>query len=63
MTRIVLSVVTGLVGSDRGARPGLFVASGVIFGAAMVGMGRQVLSAAAAAPGNDASGVDSKTAR
>ena len=42
---------------------GLFVASGVIFGAAMVGVGKQVLLAAAKAPGSEASSVDPKTAR
>ena len=47
----VLSVVTGLVGQIVARAAGLFVASGVIFGAAMVGVGRQVLLTAAAAPG------------
>ena len=45
----VLSVVTGLVGQIVARGAGLFVVSGVIFGAAMVGVGRQVLLAAAAA--------------
>ena len=58
-----LSVVSGLVGQIVARAAGLFVASGVIFGAAMVGVGRQVLLAAAAAPGNEASSVDPKTAR
>ena len=39
----VLSVVTGLAGQIVAPAAGLFVASGVIFGAAMVGVGRQVL--------------------
>ena len=39
----VLSVVTGLFGQIVHAAS-LFVASGVIFGAAMLGVGRQVLS-------------------
>jgi hypothetical protein len=41
----VLSVVTGLVG-QIGPHASLFVASGVIFGVAMMGVGRQVLLAA-----------------
>jgi hypothetical protein len=45
-----LSVVTGLVGQIVPRAEALFVASGVIFGAAMVGVGRQVLWAATAAP-------------
>ena len=59
----VLSVVTGLVGQIVARAAGLFVASGVIFGAAMVGVGKQVLLAAAAAPGNEASSVDPKMPR
>ena len=59
----VLSVVTGLVGQIVARAAGLFVASGVIFGAAMVGVGRQVLLAVAAAPRNEASSVDPKKAR
>jgi len=39
----VLSVVTGLVGQIAPHGAALFVASGVIFGAAMMGVGRQVL--------------------
>ena len=58
-----LSVVTGLVGQIVARAAGLFVASGVIFGAAMVGVGRQVLLAAAAAPGNEPSSVDPKMAQ
>ena len=58
-----LSVVSGLVGQIVARAAGLFVASGVIFGAAMVGVGRQVLLAAAAAPVHEASRVDPKTAR
>ena len=50
----VLSVVTGFVGQIVARAATLFVASGVVFGAAMVGVGRQVLLAAAAAPGNEA---------
>jgi hypothetical protein len=38
----VLSIVTGLVG-QIGSRASLFIASGVIFGAAVAGAGRQVL--------------------
>ncbi len=45
-----LSFVTGLVGQIVPGAAALFVASGVIFGAAMVGVGRQVLRAATAAP-------------
>ena len=41
----VLSVVTGLVGQIVARAAGLSVLSGVIFGAAMVGVGRQVLLA------------------
>jgi hypothetical protein len=40
----VLSVLTGLVGQAALHSPALFVASGVIFGAAMLGVGRQVLA-------------------
>jgi hypothetical protein len=58
----VLSIVTGLVGQRVTRAGGLFVVSGVIFGAAMVGVGRQVLLAAAA-PRNKARSVDPKTAR
>ena len=57
----VLSVVTGLVGQVVPHAAALFVASGVIFGAAMMGVGRQVLLAATAAPRNEASTVDTKT--
>ena len=46
----VLSVLTGLVGQIALHAPALFVASGAIFGAAMLGVGRQVLLAATAAP-------------
>jgi hypothetical protein len=59
----VLSIVTGLVGQIVPRAAVLFVASGVIFGAAMVGMGRQVLLAATAAPRNEGSRVDPKSAR
>ena len=59
----VLSVVTGLVGQIVARAADFFVASGVIFGVAMVGVGRQVLLAAAAAPGNEASSVDPETPR
>ena len=45
-----LSFVTGLVGQIVPRAAALFVASGLIFGAAMVGVGRQVLLAATAAP-------------
>lgn len=40
----------------------LWVASGVIFGAAMVGVGRQRLLAATAAPRNEGGRVDQKSA-
>ena len=40
----VLSVLTGLVGQAARHSPALFAASGVIFGAAMLGVGRQVLA-------------------
>ena len=43
-----LSIGTGLVG-QIGSRPSLFVASGVIFGAAVAGVGRQVLLGASTA--------------
>ena len=59
----VLSVVTGLVGQIVARAAGLFVVSGVIFGAAMVGVGRQVLLAANAAPGNEARSINPKTVR
>jgi len=39
----VLSIVTGLVGQIGAHAAALFVASGVIFGAATIGVGRQVL--------------------
>jgi hypothetical protein len=42
----LISVVTGVVGQRVPSAADLFVASGVAFGAAMVGMGGQVLSAA-----------------
>ena len=42
--------------------PALFVASGVIFGAAMLGVGRQVLRAATAAPRNEAPGIIPRSA-
>ena len=51
----VLSMVTGLVGQVVPGAAAMFVASGVIFGAAMVGVGRQILLAATAAPRNEAS--------
>ena len=44
-----LSLMTGLFGQLTQRSADLFVASGVIFGAAMVGVGYQVLSASAAA--------------
>jgi hypothetical protein len=44
----VLSIVTGLVGQIV-SRASLFVASGVIFGAAVSGAGRQVLLGVSAA--------------
>ena len=47
----VLSVVTGLAGQIGPQRETLFVASGVIFGAAMMGVGRQVLLAASVTSG------------
>jgi hypothetical protein len=59
----VLSIVTGLVGQIVPRAAVLFVASGVIFGAAMVGVGRQVLLAATAAPRNEGSRVAPKSAR
>jgi hypothetical protein len=51
-----LSIVTGLLGQIVPRAP-LFVASGAIFGAAVVGAGRQVLLAATAASRNEASRV------
>ena len=50
----VLSITTGLVGQATPRLAVLFVASGVIFGAAMVGVGYQVLWNATAAQRNDA---------
>jgi hypothetical protein len=47
----VLSIVTGLVGQIA-SRASLFVASGVIFGAAVAGAGRQVLVAVSTASRN-----------
>ena len=49
----VLSIVTGLVGQIV-SRASLFVASGVIFGAAVAGAGRQVLLGVSAASRNKA---------
>src|SRR5262245_39140520 len=46
---LVLSLMTGLVGQIGQQSAGAFVASGVIFGAAMVGVGYQVLFGAPAA--------------
>ena len=43
---LLISVVTGAVGQRVPSAADLFVASGVAFGAAMVGVGGQVLSAA-----------------
>ena len=43
-----LSIVTGLVGQIV-SRASLFIASGVIFGAAVAGVGRQVLLGASTA--------------
>jgi len=60
----VLSLMTGLAGQIVQRSAPLFVASGVIFSAAMVGVGRQVLLAASAAPRNEGSSrVDPKAAR
>jgi hypothetical protein len=59
----VLSVVTGVVSQIAQNAAALFVASGVIFGSAMLGVGRQVLLAATPAPRNEASGVDTTSAR
>jgi hypothetical protein len=56
----VLSVMTGLAGQIVQRSASLFAASGAIFGAAMVGVGRQVLLAATAASRNEASGVDQR---
>ncbi|HEX7796954.1 MAG TPA: hypothetical protein VF456_21475 [Vicinamibacterales bacterium] len=58
----VLSIVTGIVGQIVSRAALLFVASGVIFGAAMVGVGRQVLLAATVAPRNEGSRVDPSSA-
>jgi hypothetical protein len=58
----VLSVVTGLGAQIAPHAEALFVASGVIFGAAMMGVGRQVLLTAAAALRNEACKVDPKSA-
>ena len=44
-----LSIVTGLVGQIV-SRASLFAASGVIFGAAVAGVGRQVLLGVSTAP-------------
>ena len=49
----VLAIVTGLVGQIA-SRASLFVASGVIFGAAVAGAGRQVLLGVSAASRNKA---------
>ena len=59
----VLSLMTGLAGQIVQRLSPLFVASGVIFRGAMVGVGRQVLLAASAAPRNEGSRVDPKAAR
>jgi hypothetical protein len=56
----VLSLMTGLAGQIVSRAAALSVASGVIFGAAMVGVGRQVLRATRA-PRNDASRVGDRT--
>jgi|SRR5215471_11197926 len=60
---LVLSLMTGLVGQIAQRSAGVFVASGVIFGAAMIGVGYQVLLTAAAAPRNEASNVEARAAR
>ena len=49
--------------SDRQHLAALFVASGVIFGAAMVGVGRQILLAATEARRNEARGSSPESAR
>ena len=59
----VLSLITGLAGQIVQRSASLLTASGVIFGAAMVGVGRQVLLAATAASRNEASRVDQTAAR
>jgi len=46
----LLSVVTGLIGQIAPHAVTLFIASGVIFGAAMIGVGRQILLAATKRP-------------
>jgi len=61
---ILLSrAVSALTCIRRGQiEPALFVASGVIFGAAMLEVGRQVLRAATAAPRNEAPGIIPRSA-
>jgi hypothetical protein len=58
----VLSFVTGLVGQAV-SRASLFVASGVMFGAAVTGVGRQVLLDVSTACRNRASSVRPESAR
>ena len=57
-----LSIVTGLVGQIV-PRASLFVVSGVIFGAAVAGAGRQVLLGVTTASRNEASSVHPESAR
>jgi hypothetical protein len=52
--------MTGLAGQIVQHSASLFAASGAIFGAAMMGVGRQVLLAATAASRNEASRVDQR---
>ncbi len=58
----MLSIVTGLVGQIASSAS-LFVASGVIFGAAVAGAGRQVLLGVSTASRNRASSVQPESAR
>ena len=57
----VLSIVTGLLGQIA-SRASLFVAAGVIFGAAVAGAGSQVLLGVATAPRNEAGSDGSPSA-
>ena len=58
----MLSIVTGLVGQIASSAS-LFVASGVIFGAAVAGAGRQVLLGVSTASRNEASSVQPESAQ
>ena len=59
---VCVVLLTGLVGQIEHLAA-LFVASGVVFGAAMVGVGRQILPAATEARRNETRGSVLRSAR